>query len=70
MYQITIKKITPETRVRKEYQQIADSGNSKDGGAVYDYVTCEVTEDKEITILEQKVDDFDLKLVIRAINKL
>ena len=70
MYKITIEKIETVVGNEDEYQKIADTGNKSDGGAVYGYVTREVERRDRTTVLEQEIDELDVKSVIRAINSL
>ena len=70
MYKITIEQIETKDYVAREYEKIADTGNEKDGGAVYGYVTSPSTREVRTTVLEQTVEALSIPAVIRAINNL
>ena len=71
-YKITIEKKSIKTLPpTKSYQKVADTGNDRDGGSVYEYV--EKPEDKvqvEEVIYSQIVEDLRLSSVIAAINNI
>ena len=68
----TVKIVETEyvTHLVSEYQRTADSGNPRDGGPVYEYVTLEKSNPYERVRLLQEVDKIDLPAVIKALNKL
>ena len=72
MIEVKITRVDVETRTSREYQQVADTGNERDGGRVFAYVPCEKQERVERVLLHQQIDDgaFDLDDVIRAVNGL
>lgn len=70
MYKIIITKFEEVNRTRNEYVKVADSGNERDGGSVYDYVPNTTVEKREITILEQSIENLDMPAVIKAINNI
>ena len=70
MYRIKITKVEYEDCVTSEYEKIADSGNEKDDGAVYDYVEHPDSKLVETDMLSQTVVDLDFPAVIKAINKI
>jgi len=74
-YKITITKTEDIETTLKSYQKVADSGNERDDGPVYDYVSHEDTERRETTILEQELtseqwQDGKLERIIAAVNDL
>lgn len=68
MYKIVITKIDKKEFIDREYQKIADSGNERDDGAIYDYVEFPNTKSVESEVYTQKVEDLDIKQVIDAVN--
>ena len=67
-------KITRETRYiakKKDWLKVADTGNERDAGPVYDYVEREgeFTHSHDILVQEGLLD-LDLPAVIAAVNKL
>ena len=69
MYEIKIVKKEKYNTTDKSWEKIADTGNEKDNGSVYDYVETEVTREKEENVYTQHVEELDLKGVIDAVNK-
>ena len=69
MYEIKIVKKEKYNTTDKSWEKIADTGNEKDNGSVYDYVETEVTREKEEAVYTQHVEKLDLKEVIDAVNK-
>ncbi len=69
-YKIVITKRFPERKQEREYQTVAESGNERDQGKIYDYVTYECFEMVERNIFQQETDDLDLTAVILAVNHL
>lgn len=70
MYRITIERVTREPKVQRTWQKVADSGNPKDGGVVYDYAEYPGEEINRVEVLKQELEEVDLKVVIRALNGL
>ncbi|HJQ07968.1 MAG TPA: hypothetical protein VJ836_00640 [Candidatus Saccharimonadales bacterium] len=70
MYKITIVKEEIITEVEKSYEKTSDTGNKRDNGAVYEYISHPVTKTVEKQVLQQRVDDLDMAHVIKAINGL
>ena len=69
MFKIKIQEVKEVTfNNTTDYQRVADSGNERDDGAVYEYVPHPDTKTVETTMLEQNVDAIDLCAVIKAIN--
>ena len=68
MYKIVITKIEKRDIIDREYQKVADSGNERDDGAVYDYVEFPSTKIVESEVYTQKVEELDIKTVIDAVN--
>jgi len=70
-FKIEIIRIEKEKFEDQEYKQVADTGNERDSGPVYEYVPSGTKiREIETTILEQTVEELDLHSVIRAINGL
>lgn len=65
-YKIEVTEIVEEHEERREYQKVADSGNPRDGGAVYDYVPLVRFVTKEREILKLQVQKIELGAVIDA----
>ena len=51
------------------YQKVADTGG-EDGGARYDHVPLTERRKSDRTIYSQQIEDLDLSIVIKAVNKL
>lgn len=68
MYKVVITSSEKVDSIDREYQKVADSGNERDKGPVYEYV--EFPKKKTVTteVYAQQVDDLDLKKVIDAVN--
>jgi hypothetical protein len=70
-YKISISRIDQVDILKREYQRVADTGNERDNGPVYDYAICPTTTLVETEILKQEItEDIALKEIIRAINNL
>ena len=65
-YRIEIRRIDVFMRDSREYEKVADSGNTRDGGAQYEYVTTQKRQREETDILKQEVPTLDLAAVIVA----
>lgn len=70
MFRIEITETRTETKRRKEYQLIADTGNPRDGGRVFDYIEADLPTEVRRAVLTQEVDTLDLGAVIKAVNNL
>ena len=69
-FEITIKRIESVNVTRQEWKQVADSGNKRDDGAVYEYVGYPDVQDADTLILQQSVKELDIPAVIKAINNI
>ena len=69
-YKISIVKVETVPIEQREWLRVADTGNPMGGGPQYAYQTFPSTATKETKVLEQQVDEVDLKAVIRALNGL
>lgn len=69
-YRIRIEELTVKELVGQKYERIADTGNAKDGGPVYDYVAYPHTQEVSTLILDQTVSELDIVSVIKAVNKI
>lgn len=67
---VRIQRIDTFDRMGQEYQRVADTGNPRDGGIVYEYVNVVKRLNDNRDIYEQEVDSLDLPAVIRAVNGL
>lgn len=70
MIQIVITEITQQERDYQSWKKVADTGNEKDNGPVYEYVQSTEINEQERVILKQELDEIDLPSVIKAINAL
>lgn len=71
MIRILIEKEEVKSFPSKEWRLVANSGNVRDGGPVFDYVEAELPRTVTTKLLEQFVsDDLDVLSVIAAINGL
>lgn len=70
MFKITIVEIETINKKSRAWEKIAETGNQRDGGAVFDYVDSVEEVDRETTVLEQTVRTLDLPAVIKAVNQL
>lgn len=70
MYRITIEQVTWSEVVKQAWQKIADTGNERDDGPQYGYVDARGKEIDSTKILQQEVEELDVKAVIKAINGL
>ena len=73
-YTIYIKKTETVEKTQTEWKKIADSGNTKDSGAVYEYVPHSVEDQCETIVYRQEIhgDVFDVILpdIVKAVNGL
>lgn len=69
-YEVTIKRVYTVPDVRREWVRVADSGNERNGGAVYGYAESPSTRQVEREVLRQQVYTLDVHAVIRAVNGL
>lgn len=69
-YRVRIERVDIVDITKRSYEKIADTGNQRDSGAIYDYVTYDDTQFLETNILTQEIlsEDLDIKQVIKAIN--
>lgn len=69
-FKITIERIDENVEyTRREWHQLVDKPDEKHDD-IYGYVTYTDFRDVTTTVLEQTVEDLDLKTVIRAVNAL
>jgi len=69
-FRVTITRTGLKHYTDRDYKKIADSGNEKDGGAVYGYVEYPASEQEETKGYEQEMQSLDLAAVIKAVNKI
>lgn len=67
-YRILIEKIETEPFDKQEWQKVADTGNSRDGGPVYGYTACPTVREVTTKLLEQTLERLDLQAIILAAN--
>lgn len=65
---ITVVEVKHEPKKSKQWLKVADTGNKRDGKAVYDYVESDVIERSEKELYKQEVNDIDLVSIITAVN--
>jgi hypothetical protein len=70
MYKIEISKVEQVNVKKQSYEKVAETGNKRDSGPVFEYVPFDTVETRETNVLTQQVEDLDLAAVIKAINKL
>lgn len=71
LFRITITKVEREEWSKKEHQKVADSGNTRDGGPIYEYVAAPPEARKvETTVYSQETEVADIRTVIAAVNGL
>ncbi len=68
-YKIRITEIKKVPNDESTYERIADSGNEKDGKAIYGYVKKPGEKSVEIETLTATADDININEVIAAIFK-
>lgn len=68
MYRIKIEQTEELEVVKREWKQIADSGNKEDGGAIYDYVEYPGVKEETTLVYEQSFDEIELASIIKAAN--
>lgn len=60
---------TKEVQVKqKDWLKVADTGNKKGDGPVYEYVFSDGTKVEEKEVYRQEVDSVDLVKIINAVN--
>jgi hypothetical protein len=68
-FKIIVKRIDTIRYVDNKWQQVANTGNPRDGGPVFDYAPIEGKRDMEIEILQQTVETLDVAELARFINR-
>jgi hypothetical protein len=66
-FEVTIKRIEAVEEKIQEWKHVADSGNERDNGAVYDYVSAPIVRPHERVILHQQVEQLDVNAVVLAV---
>ena len=67
-YRIRVEEGGEEEINTNSWERVADTGNPKDGGAMYAYVPTVERHEVEVSLYEQTVPTLDLAAVIRAVN--
>jgi hypothetical protein len=68
---IRIDEIKEVSRKAKTWVKVADTGNMRDGGSVYDWSPeISVTETKTDTIFEQTLDVDNIRPIVAVANRL
>lgn len=68
MHIVTITEIKETEKPTREYMKIADSGNPKDNGPIYEYVTTTNYVKEENDVYRQAFDELDVTKVVNACN--
>jgi hypothetical protein len=66
-FEVTIKRIEAVEERGREWKQVADSGNPRDGGPVYEYVYAPGVRQQDRVILRQEVEQLDVNAVVLAV---
>jgi hypothetical protein len=53
---------------KNNWERVADSGNERDKGPIYDYAPIEEIQIDTTVVLQQNIDELDLTAVIKAVN--
>ena len=69
-YRIVVYETKNEPVTKEDYHRIADSGNEKDGGAIYGFVAHDVYTDIKSKIYEQTVTELSISEIAATVNKL
>jgi len=67
-YKITIEVLHHDIQDWPDWKKVADSGNPKDGGAIYDHVPAQRWHTNTETVYEQVVEELNIWGVIEAVN--
>lgn len=70
MFIIEVTEVVEQAVIRSEWMPIADTGNPKDNGPIYDYVASTRREDRKTIRYRQEQEALDLIAVIKAVNGL
>ncbi len=68
MYRIQITKEEKVKTTDRDYKKVADTGNERDDGPVYEYVEFPSEKTVVTELLDQRVEGLDMEDVIKAIN--
>lgn len=68
MYTVTITKHETVKSTDQTYEKTSDTGNKRDGGAVYEYVAYPVEKTINTVIYTQTLDNLKTEEVIKAVN--
>lgn len=66
-FTVTIKRHEEKTVPHQVWQKVADSGNERDKGAIYDYAKTERLETSTIDVFEARREELDIDNVICAV---
>jgi len=66
-YRIRITQETTGTRATTEYKVVAETGNEKDGGRMFDYVPTNKEFTEETELLDMRIGSLSMEMVIDAI---
>lgn len=69
-YEIVVTEIEVVNYTAKEYQKVAETGNTRDGGPCFGYVETSATKESRREVFKQLVDDetFNLWEIVAAAN--
>ena len=66
MYRVQVTKEERVPSIEQTWKVVADSGNEKDGGKVYDYVPCQVEKTVMTDLLDLRVEELNLAYIVQA----
>lgn len=66
-FTVTIKRHEEKTVPHQSWEKVADSGNPRDGGAIYDYAKTECIETSSVELFDARRDELDIDSVICAV---
>lgn len=67
MFKVTIERVEQVERNVNQWLKVADTGNDRDGGAVYDHVPTATTQTERTDILVMTLDTLNLPAVVDAL---
>ena len=65
---VTIQEVKQVAVKQKDWLKVADTGNKRGDGPVYEYVFSDGIKDEEREVYRQEVESVDLVKIINAVN--